>query len=324
MVGTLPDQTANHPVARTPARHFGTGYTHLSQFLGHPDALPMETSQQGSAADLEALAARVADPGIGACLTSLAERFSDQHATLDLKTRLAYVNELRESIENVKDAEGARVIPTLIPVLFQILKAGEPVFKKDTSEYQFRRTIIEIVNRVPYNEAFRPMLPSLMTEFLRIMRNDNEENAVSCCKTFMELCRLFRPPAASEENMLEVVSIFTDCLTSTRSCVQEWLSETSPMIDINAALPSLGSLKLLTELGTSIVMLAQLRRDLLLAPLTGLIPLVLDVLRTQSPAQQRAREESEAAGAPWSGVAPSLKNVQLQTDLLLAQTKVCV
>ena len=121
---------------------------------------------------------------------------------------------------------------------------------------------------------------------------------------------------------MELVSIFTESLRNARGSVQEWLSESSPLADPNYVLPGIRSFKLLMEMSSTVVLLLGLRRDLVLPSINGTLPLALDVLKLQSPAQQKAREDQEAMGNLWAGVAPTIKNIQLQTDFLTAQCKV--
>jgi transformation/transcription domain-associated protein len=44
----------------------------------------------------------------------------------------------------------------------------------------------------------------------------------------------------------------------------------------------------------------------------------------ESPAQKKAREDSEAMGEYWTGMAPTITNPQLYADFINAQIKVSV
>lgn len=46
------------------------------------------------------------------------------------------------------------------------------------------------------------------------------------------------------------------------------------------------------------------------------------MLLLESPAQKKAREDKEAMGGYWAGIAPTVVNTQVYTDFILSQIKV--
>lgn len=46
------------------------------------------------------------------------------------------------------------------------------------------------------------------------------------------------------------------------------------------------------------------------------------VILLEAPAQKKAREDCEAMGGIWAGMAPTIKNKQVYSDFIHAQTKV--
>jgi transformation/transcription domain-associated protein len=48
-----------------------------------------------------------------------------------------------------------------------------------------------------------------------------------------------------------------------------------------------------------------------------------EVLALEAPAQKQAREDYEAMGGIWAGMAPSIKNSSAYSDFIHTQIKVC-
>jgi len=244
------------------------------------------------------------------------------YACTDLKTKHTVACELREMIDTVRDADSARVFPQMIPVLLEILRSGEPSFHKDTLEYQFRRVLLEILHRVPYNDVIRPQALSLLSGMLHILRHDNEENGVTSCKIVIDLLRSFR--ALTEELVSEFMTIFQDVFRNIKVLVEETLSEDSPLLDTNIVMPSIRSFKVLAEMGMVVVTFSQSHRQMVVTMIQTTLSLNFDVLALESPAQRKAREDCEAMGSYWAGMAPTIKNPHAYADFINAQIKVGV
>ncbi|EMD40733.1 hypothetical protein CERSUDRAFT_111311 [Gelatoporia subvermispora B] len=259
------------------------------------------TPQLPTAGDLEQRAARVADPGI------------------DLKTKYTVACELREMIDTVRDAESARVLPHMIPVLLDILRSGEPSFNRESLEYQFRRCLLDILHRIPSGEVIRQQILSLFHGMLHLLRHDNEENGIICCKTIMDLFRTFR--TLNEELLAEFMGILHALLQNVKGLVDELLSENSPLMDENILLPASRSFKVLSEMAIVVVAFLQMHRNMVQPVLQSTLPLTFEFVSLESPAQRKAREDYEAMGGFWAGMAPTVKNIQPYTDLIVAQTK---
>ncbi|KAI0832419.1 atypical/PIKK/TRRAP protein kinase [Trametes gibbosa] len=253
-----------------------------------------------TAADLEMRAARVADPSI------------------DLKTKYAFACELREMIDTVREAE-VRVLPHMIPVLLEILRSGEPSFQKESLEFQFRRSLLEILHRIPSLEPVRPQIHPLYHGLLYLLRHDNEEIGVTCCKMLTDLTRGIR--TLNEDVFSEYKSILFTLHDNLKQLAVEALSEDSPKLDPNTSLPAIRSFKVATEMDFLLVPFLQCNRNLVITHLPTIIPHLLEFIELQAPAQQKAREDAEAMGENWAGMTPAIKNEQIYTDYILAQLK---
>lgn len=223
-------------------------------------------------------------------------------------------------IDTVRDSDSARVFPQMIPVLLEILRSGEAAYHKDSLEYQFRRVLLEVLHRIPYNDPIRPLALPLLSGMLHTLRNDNEENGVTSCKIIIDLLRSFR--ALTEDLVSEFVSILQDVFHNISGLVQETLAEDSAILDANVVMPSIRSFKVLAEMGMVVVTFSQSHRSMVATLIQTTLDRNLEVLTLESPAQRKAREDREAMGLYWAGMAPTIKNPQAYADFITAQIKV--
>ncbi|TFY60353.1 hypothetical protein EVJ58_g5210 [Rhodofomes roseus] len=254
-----------------------------------------------TAADLEMRAARVADPGT------------------DLKTKLNVAYELREMIDVVREAEAARVIPHMVPILLDILRSGEVAHSKDSLEFQFRRCLLDIIHRLPANDGVKPQAGPLLSGMLYLLRYDNEENGSVCCKIFAEVARSYK--LLTEELLKEYLDLYADVLRNIQGLVDETLSETSAVVDANVALPARRSFKVLGEYAMATVSLTQTYKQMVLPALQEILPLNVSALMVEAPIQRKAKEDYEAMGGHWAGMAPGFKNPAVFSDFTSAQIK---
>lgn len=273
-----------------------------------------------SAADLELRAARVADPSIGLCSVLPSGATMSTRLIIDLKTKYMVACELREMIDTVgRDAE-ARVLPHMIPVLLEILRSGEPSFQKDSLDFQFRRSLLEILHRIPFLDVVRPQVIPLFHGLLHLLRHDNEEMGVTCCKMLNDIMRGLR--SFNEEVFTEFMAIFQQLLENLKALLIEAFSEDSRELDASASLPAIRSFKVLSEVNSLLVTFLQINRTAVAPHITALIPRLLEYSELQPPAQQKAREDFEAMGGIWAGLAPTIKNVTIYSDYIVSQIRV--
>ncbi|KAF8655244.1 hypothetical protein AX16_003148 [Volvariella volvacea WC 439] len=251
--------------------------------------------------DLEIRAARIADPGN------------------DLLTKHAVASEIREMLDTVRDTESIRALPYLVPPLLDLLRTGEPANQKDTIEFQFRRVLLEILNRLPVNEVVRPHAPSIFNCMLQIIRADNEDNGVTACKTMVDIIRGYR--SLTEENLSDFLATLQDAFRNMQDVVLSLLSEDSPLIDPNIISPSMRSFKVLGEMSMVMVIMSQVHRPMIISSIQATISPAFEMLALESPAQHKARVDYEAMGGIWSGMSPAIKNTAAYSDFTHAQIK---
>lgn len=208
----------------------------------------------------------------------------------------------------------------MIPVLLDCLRSGEPSYQKDSLEYAFRKTIVEVLHRIPVNDVIRPQAHAFFSGMLHVLRTDNEENAVICSKVLLEMSRALRPLA--DDLVKEWFAAFHERCRALPGLVESTLADSSPAIDPSTILPSMQSIKILHELSTGLQQWLSSHRQVALSLAHEGMPIYFEVADLVAPAQRAAREEYEIMGNIWSGVAPTIRNVQAYVDMISAQIRV--
>lgn len=223
-------------------------------------------------------------------------------------------------LDTVRETDSARVLPQMVPTILDLLRSGEVAFHKDAREYQFRRVLIEIIQRICSSEVLRTQASVLFKGMLYMLQNDNEENGITCCKILLDITRTFR--VLTEELLKEFMALFQAMVHNMKQQVDTLLSDESPLIDEKSLFPSVRSFKVLSEMCMVIITLAQVHRGMMTGPAQASLHLNLEVLELQSPTQKAARENYEAMGGFWSGMAPNMRNSHAYVDFVGAQIKV--
>jgi len=222
-------------------------------------------------------------------------------------------------LDTVRDSESTRALPYLVQALVDLLRSGDPSFQKESIEYQFRKVLFEIMNRLPVNDAIKGKEAFIFSCMLHILRHDNEDNGGLACKTLVDLVRSHR--FLTEECLAEFVVIFQDVFRNMKGLVEQYLSEDSLPLD-KAPLPAARSFKVLGEMAMVMVMMSQIHRNLVASTLQGTTVHAFEVLALECSPQHKARTDSEAMGGVWAGMAPTIKNPGMYSDFIHAQIKV--
>lgn len=222
-------------------------------------------------------------------------------------------------IDVVREVEAARVIPHMVPILLDILRSGEVSYNKESVEFQFRRCLLEIIHRLPANDGVKPQAGSIISAMFYLLRNDNEENGVVCCKIIADVVRYYRN--LTEEVLQEFMAMYSEVLGNLRGLVDETLSEDSAVMEPNIALPAHRSFKALGEYAMATVSLAQTYKQMVLPALHKLLPLHVTFMLVEAPVQLKAKTEYEATGGHWAGMAPGFKNPSIYIDFTSTQVK---
>lgn len=192
-----------------------------------------------------------------------------------MKSRVQAAGDMRDSIEVFREGEMTRFLTSVLPTIVDILRTGEPAFRKDAQEHLFRHALVDTLHRLPCNEQLKPHAPGVMALMLHLLRNDNEENGVTCTKIIIDLNRSYR--ISPEDHVIQFIEFVQELYKNTKSLVSECFDPGASVVDPQVLAPSMHSLKVLTECPIAIVLLFQSHRNVLDPTVKTMLPVVIDV-----------------------------------------------
>ncbi|KAI7899883.1 uncharacterized protein BX663DRAFT_576399 [Cokeromyces recurvatus] len=266
-----------------------------------------------------------------------AHRLGDPNLATNLKVTIA--NELRDQVEVFQTAEYPKFLSTLIPVFLDILQNEQPVFVSNAPEQKLRNIILEIIYRLPQTEALKEYVPELCRALMKILRVENEDNAVVCVKIIIDLHRSFRPMLEDQvQPFLDIVQeIFQNMEQTVKDAFDDPDQISTPLSAVSPrpmspaadtpevptkALPkSMFSFKVLTECPIIVVLLFQSYRRAAADNIMKFVPLIFQTLSLQAKPQIEAANIANAKGEVFIGVSPAIKQRTLYNEFIVAQVK---
>ena len=110
---------------------------------------------------------------------------------------LKLVTGIRERIEIVHSSEYRNFLQYYMPSFENILTSRVPCQFVNNDSNKIRSVVLEILNRLPSShspgEVLKPYIDSLIVLVMKIMEEDNEENALLCVRILFDLHKSFRP-----------------------------------------------------------------------------------------------------------------------------------
>jgi transformation/transcription domain-associated protein len=207
-------------------------------------------------------------------------------------------------------------------------------------------------------DPFEPYANEVVELLMKLVRNDNEENAILAIKIISDLMRHQAKVLAPKAQLF--LALIQEIFERTESVVREQLDNTSlstgvahgapstpgssqtnfqsprPGSPVASAVSDLGpdpqqqnrmlvkgmsSFKVLAECPIIVVSLFQLHRSIVVQNVKKFVPLIKGVLSLQASAQKQAHEEAKAKGEIFTGVSPLIKNRAAFGDFITAQVK---
>ncbi|CAB4408939.1 unnamed protein product [Rhizophagus irregularis] len=277
-----------------------------------------------------------------------ATRLADPN--ISTRTKLTISINLRDSIEAYQNADYNHFLEVLIPVLKKILENEQPVFHSNSEEQKLRNLLLEVLYRLPQNEALKPYATELLQLLMGLLKVENEDNAVICLKIIIELYKSYKLLLEDQvqpfldivrEMYLNMEQTVKDAFDSSGSSATPGASTpiqtivppsprpTSPVSDVttNEATPnkvlakSLHSFKVLTECPIIVVLLFQSRREFVNDSIKSFVPLIIKTLGLQARPQAEAHEAANSRGEIFVGVAPGIRDRVKYTEFIVAQVK---
>lgn len=231
-----------------------------------------------------------------------------------------------------------------------------------SSLQKLRNTILEILHRFPTHptptEPFEPYALETVELLMKLVRTDNEENAVICVKVISDIMR--HQSKVVHTKVQEFLSLIQDLFEQMERVVREQLdneptaggapglpstpssSQTnfhphqsprpaSPTatttefgVDQPTARPLLKgmqSFKVLSECPIIVVSIFQVYRNTVPQNVKAFVPLIKSVLLLQAKAQEQAHAEAASRGTIFAGVSPNIKNRAAFGEFITAQVK---
>ncbi|DBA02933.1 TPA: hypothetical protein N0F65_005960 [Lagenidium giganteum] len=99
-----------------------------------------------------------------------------------------------------------RILEALFPIWRNLLQTKLPPQTRSTQANRCRKVLLQIINRLPSNDALRPYVTQLLHILMDVLNRDNEENSLIALKTIFDLHRNFRPALRTEvQPFLDIV-----------------------------------------------------------------------------------------------------------------------
>ncbi|KAG7751109.1 hypothetical protein KL911_003556 [Ogataea haglerorum] len=259
-----------------------------------------------------------------------------QDPSLDLGAQHAVLSELCDTLETYNGAqEYEHFLKSLMPVFFQLLDSVPVSMVSNSPEQKLRHLVLDIIHRLPVNEAFQPYSVQVLDVLTKLIREENEENGIQCMKIIASLHKSYKTKFADR------VQEFIDILREIYSNIPQVVDEQFGGHDESSAPPTSGSpgsleleenpsktlfkathsFKMIAECPITMVSLYSSYKEIIDGSVANFIPQVIGLLRLQAKKQQEAHEAAKARGEYVTGVTKEIKNRALYADFILGQVK---
>ncbi|KAJ6110780.1 hypothetical protein N7486_003015 [Penicillium sp. IBT 16267x] len=289
------------------------------------------------------------------------ERNIDIYATklgderLDVKVRANVATELRDSIEPLCSGANYPIFLAKLWPIFKTILAGEPVFFSMSYEQKLRNCILETLHRLPTaSPDVEPYAADMVDLLMDLARIENEDNAVLCMKTIMDLERnQAKATAARVQPFLELIQemfqtmeqVVRDTFDTPNQATPSGMPSTpnasaqnfqsprpsSPATSVsdlgpeqqssNVILKGMQSFKVLAECPIIVVSIFQTHRASVAANVKLFVPLIKTILLLQAKPQEKAHTDAAAQGTIFTGVCKEIKNRAAFGEFITAQVK---
>ncbi|KAJ1995714.1 transcription-associated protein 1 [Coemansia sp. RSA 1358] len=263
-----------------------------------------------------------------------ATRLRDER--LDVKLKQTIAHELCESLEFIQLQDYSRFVSILWPVIRDLLLKTPPVFVSSAPEQKLRSTLLEIIQRIPHSEVFRPIVLEVVTTLVSLVKIENEDNAVVCLKIIYELHRMYRQ--LLESIAVPFLDLATDIYRNADQMLKTMDSADTPASlstpNVNLLSPSAmspgpdtgdvatknllkatSSFKVLTEIPIIVVSIIQANRRHADPFVNNILPLILHMLELNP---KSSILQNDAANYNWRSAHADLITAQSKTLSFLA------
>ena len=118
--------------------------------------------------------------------------------SLDVGARLKELSELYKHADVFLTPQLPRILEALFPVFQMMLRTQVPPQFTNNDKNKCRKLTLQILNRLPYNEALKPYASRLLHLLMEVLTVDNVDNCLIALKTIFDLHRNYRPGLKNE------------------------------------------------------------------------------------------------------------------------------
>ncbi|KAL3477677.1 hypothetical protein BJX99DRAFT_257277 [Aspergillus californicus] len=275
---------------------------------------------------------------------------------LDIKIRANVAVELRDNIEPLCQGASYPIFLSKLWPVFKNILEGEPVFTNLSLEQKLRNCVLETLHRLPMmSPDVEPYAADMVDLLMDLVRIENEENAVLCMKTIMDLERnQARATSSRVQPFLELIQemfqtmeqVVRDTFDAPSQATPSGMPSTpgapvpnfqsprpsSPAASVpdlgpdqqtsnNVLLKGMHSFKVLAECPIIVVSIFQTHRSSVAANVKLFVPLIKSILLLQAKPQEKAHAEAAAQGSIFTGVCKDIKNRVAFGEFITLQVK---
>jgi transformation/transcription domain-associated protein len=82
-----------------------------------------------------------------------------------------------------------------------VVRKVEPQFQSNAPSQQLRCSVLELLNRLPPNEAFKPYATTLFELCVGVVRTDNQDNSLIAVKVIFDLFKTYKGQLEPQANL---------------------------------------------------------------------------------------------------------------------------
>ncbi|OQV12190.1 putative Transcription-associated protein 1 [Hypsibius exemplaris] len=133
----------------------------------------------------------------------------------DLSERQKAVEDVLDGFDTVSPTfTNADVTHRVFLVMSRTVAYTAPQFVQDEPLNLFRKTVLRLIHRIVILDCARPLHDAIIPQLIQVIDNDNEDNAIQCMKTLMEIIKIYRttqPPSPIFSNQALVAFVVKLC-----------------------------------------------------------------------------------------------------------------
>eukprot|EP00210_Caulerpa_lentillifera_P007000 g6694.t1 len=212
-------------------------------------------------------------------VAELAEQLTAVDISVEEKQRI--IGKLRDNVEELTLA-----CEVFVGSFTHVLETVPPQTAANP-EHKLRKSILEVINRVPHTEVLKEHVPRLAETLLHVATDDNQENAIVAIKVVLDLLRAFKPRL--EEVASPLLTLFIQLYDGWETMYNHYFQKMDvdgEKLDVKLNMdmqPSRQSFRVIAECPIPVLHLLQLYDNEIRPLVPQLISLMVQALRFEGP-----------------------------------------